>query len=313
LPIHKRNKSSHDLNKVSIFLGQQQLILTALSLRQNQDLSKELAQAMAQVANLRALIPSDKHASPTPDLSAHHLPSPDPHYLPSHNLSHLPGSGSTQTSLYPEQDRARDRPSKRRRTAKNQDLFIIGSNLAKFGRGIFKPPNLHQRASSPVSFSSSLPGLPPKDVADVLLHQFHFTLHPMLPILHWHSFQDRYEAVYRDGSLHNVPRIWSALLFAVFACGTLHRSWSDGQKYLEISRSLIDLWTEDLTLDHARTALLSSIFLIEMNLKSAGWTWIGFAVRVSFDIGLHCEAGTWPPIEEEMRRRVWWSIYTCDW
>jgi len=107
--------------------------------------------------------------------------------------------------------------------------------------------------------------------------------------------------------------VWGALLFAVFACGTLHRSWTEGQRYLGISGSLIDLWTEDLTLDHARTALLSSIFLVEMNLISAGWTWIGYAVRISFDIGLHCELGTWPPIEAEMRRCVWWCVYSCDW
>lgn len=73
------------------------------------------------------------------------------------------------------------------------------------------------------------------------------------------------------------------------------------------------MWSEDLTLDHARAALLSSIFLVEMNLKSAGWIWIGLAVRISFDIGLHCEAGTWPAVETEMRRRVWWCVYACDW
>lgn len=185
--------------------------------------------------------------------------------------------------------------------------------MQQHGRGIFKPPYPHQETSSPGPFSSSLPGLPPKNVADTLVDQYRVTFHPTLPLVHWPSFGERYENAYKDGSLQGVPRIWSAFLFAVFACGTLHRSWHDGQKYLEISKSLIDMWTEDLTLDHARVALLTSIFLIEMNLKSAGWTWIGFAVRISFDIGLHCEAGTWPAVEKEMRRRVWWCVYACDW
>ncbi|CAD6592128.1 MAG: hypothetical protein ASARMPRED_006040 [Alectoria sarmentosa] len=184
--------------------------------------------------------------------------------------------------------------------------------MQQHGKGIFKPPYPCQRTSSPDLFSSSLPGLPPKHVADILMDQYRTTLHPTLPLIHWPSFKEQYDNAYKDGSLHGVPRIWSALLFAVFACGTLHRSWYDGQKYLEISKSLIDMWTEDLTLDHARAAMLTSIFLIEMNLKSAGWTWIGFAVRISFDIGLHCEAGTWPAIEKEMRRRVWWCVYACD-
>ena len=205
------------------------------------------------------------------------------------------------------------RQSKRRRLAGAVDLYTIGSNMERHGRGIFKPPYPQHVSSSPISPSSSIPALPPKEIADILIHQYHFTLHPTLPIIHWPSFQEQYNAVYEANTLENVPQIWIALLYAIFACGTLHRSWRDGKKYLETSRSLVDMWSDDLTLDHARTALLNGIFLVEENLKSAGWIWIGFAARVSFDIGLHCEAGTWSPVEEEMRRRVWWSVYTCDW
>lgn len=292
------------------------------NIRHNQDLQKELAQAKSQVNHLRSILESGEGGIPMHDLSASdsfpqnndlaHLPGPEPSNL--HNMSHLPGP---ETTYFPKYAAERfpgkeKRQPKRRRTMIPQDLSRIGSAMQRHGRGIFKPPYPHQRASSPDLFSSSLPGLPPKHVADTLMHQYRTTLHPTLPLIHWPSFQEQYDNAYRDGSLHGVPRIWSALLFAVFACGTLHRSWYDGQTYLEVSKSLIDMWTEDLTLDHARAALLSSIFLIEMNLKSAGWTWIGFAVRISFDIGLHCEAGTWPAIEKEMRRRVWWCVYACD-
>ena len=288
-------------------------MLLTRAIRQNQDLSKELASAQAEVIRLRAIVASEKQMAPIHPVATSHLPGPNPYHLPSHELPHLPGPESAQLPQIAEEPFAYERAAKRRKTAENPVLSKIGINMAKFGRGIFKPPYPHQRPTSTVSFSSSLPGLPPKDVADVLLRQYRYTIHPTLPMFHWHTFQEQYEAVYKDGSLHNVPRIWSALLFAVFACGTLHRSWSEGQKYLEVSRSLIDLWTEDLTLDHARAALLTCMFLVESNLKSAGWNWIGIAVRICFDIGLHCEAGTWSPIEEEMRRRVWWSIYACDW
>lgn len=292
------------------------------NIRHNQDLQKELAQAKSQVNHLRSILESGEGGSPVHDLSASdafaqshhlaHLPAPEPSNL--HNLPHLPGPETTHfpryaTERFPEYE---ERQPKRRRITVPQDLSRIGSAMQRHGRGIFKPPYPHQPDSSPDLFSSSLPGLPPKHVADTLMDQYRTTLHLTLPLIHWPSFQQQYEIAYKNGSLHGVPRIWSALLFAVFACGTLHRSWYDGQKYLEISKSLIDMWTEDLTLDHARAALLSSIFLIEMNLKSAGWTWLGFAVRISFDIGLHCEAGTWPTIEKEMRRRVWWCVYACD-
>lgn len=241
------------------------------------------------------------------------LPGPNPHQMPSHGLSHLPGLESSRVPRTAEDDSSFGRPLKKRRTAALHNLPQIGKNMAKFGRGIFKAPYPNQRAPAATTFPSGLPDLPPKEVADRLLRQYRYTIHPTLPTVHWPAFYKQYEGVYAQGSLENVPRIWSALLFGVFACGTLHRSWSDGQQYLDISRSLIDLWAEDLTLDYARAALLNCMFLVESNRKSAGWNWIGFAVRVAFDIGLNCEAGTWDPIEEEMRRRVWWCIYACDW
>lgn len=122
----------------------------------------------------------------------------------------------------------------------------------------------------------------------------------------------KYEEVYRDGSLKGATRIWSALLFAVFGCSNLNRSWKDCQSFLETSKTLLDVWTEDLTLDHVRSALLASIVLVEMNLKSAGWTWLGCAIRISQDIGLHRQTGTRASVDEETKKRIWWSLYSCD-
>ena len=276
--------------------------------RHNQDLQKELAQAKSQVSQLRSMLDTSKK-----DTSIHHastcLPSPDPATLPNHHLSHLPDPEYLR--MAEEVPRYEQRQPKRRRITYPVNLLGVGTNIERYGHGIFKPPYPRQGISP--SSSSSLPVLPPKEVADALMRHYYFTLHPTLPMLHWPSFKDRYDIVYSCKSLHSVPRIWVALLYAVFACGTLHRSWRDGEQYLQTSRSLVDLWTEDLTLDHARTALLTSIFLVELNLKSAGWISVGHAVRVAFDLGLHCEAGNWSAVEEEMRRRVWWCIYTCDW
>src|SRR5205814_2574538 len=144
------------------------------------------------------------------------------------------------------------------------------------------------------------------------------SIHLAIPILHWPSFQQEYEAVYKVGTLQGVPPHWSSLLFAVLANGCLYsmepsinRS-RDGKKFIEISLSLIDLWNDEFTIDHPRTALLTSIFLTEMNLKSAAWTWMSSSVRIGQDIGMHCENGPWPVVEGEMRRSLWWGIYVWD-
>lgn len=157
-----------------------------------------------------------------------------------------------------------------------------------------------------------LPELPPKSVADELLYLFRISFHVNFPMLDWNSFSQEYESVYQQHSLCNVPQIWSALLFAVFACGTLPQSLRNGQEYSEKSRNLLDLATDEYTVDHVRTAILTSVFLGESNRKSASWTWLGIAVRIGQDIGLHIRAVKGPSVDQAANRPIWWTVYVCD-
>jgi ribosomal protein L37AE/L43A len=209
-------------------------------------------------------------------------------------------------------------PQRKQRPPPLQDLSRARSNVRNFGRGIFKPPAPYRQIGSQAHFNPPLPELPPKNMADHLLHSYYSSVHTTIPILHWPTFEQEYEAVYKAGSLHGVPPVWSSLFFAVLAVGVLFRTDPSiprphrGKEFIETSRMLIDMWNDEFVIDHARAAILTSIFLAEMNLKSAAWTWLASAVRISQDIGLHCETGPWPLIEGEMRRRVWWGIYVWD-
>lgn len=157
-----------------------------------------------------------------------------------------------------------------------------------------------------------LPELPPKHVADELLYLYRISFHATFPLLDWTNFSQEYESVYRQRSLREVPQVWGALLFAVFACGTLPRYLRDGQDYSEKARKLLDLSVDDLTLDHVRTAVLTSVFLVELNRKSAGWTWLGIAVRMGQDIGLHVSNVKGSFVDQVVDRPVWWTLYVCD-
>lgn len=253
--------------------------------RQVQDLEKQLAHARQQLSHLRS-VTNDGDTAET-------LATNRPALQPPRSEPIQPGINKSRA---------------------NADFAEVRSNLQRYGRDIFKQPSSHHQAlsESPSSSPFSLPDLPPKSVADDLLRQYHVSFHLTLPILHWPSFMQTYEEAYREGSLKRVPRIRSALLFLVLGCSNLVRSWRDCWKFLEISKSLIDIWTEEISLDHVRCALLSSTVLVEMNLKSAGWTWLGCAIRIAQDIGLHREAGKRSAVEDEMRRRVWWSLYSSD-
>lgn len=255
--------------------------LTASPPRQVQDLEKQLAHARQQISHLRSA-------------STEGGPPESVYYVPPHQLT---------SDLH---------RSKRQKPTIVQDFSKTRSNVRRHGNGIFKPPQPPEQIGSRTPASPSIPELPLRRIADELLRHYQISIQGTLPIIHWPSFTKTYEEVYLEGSLQHVPQIWSALLFAVFSFGTLRHSIHDKQGYFETSKSLIDLWAVDFSVDHVRCALLSSIFLVEMNLKSAGWAWLGFAVRISQDIGLHSDIGTWSATELDIRRRLWWSVYAFD-
>ncbi|KAK2762932.1 hypothetical protein FQN53_007423 [Emmonsiellopsis sp. PD_33] len=79
-----------------------------------------------------------------------------------------------------------------------------------------------------------------------------------------------------------------------------------------ISIGLIDRWQDEFAVDQVRAAMLISIYMYEMNLKSASWVWLGSAVRIAQDLGLHVNSGSWAPMDAEIRKRVWWALYSWE-
>nr|ADI24965.1 unknown [Penicillium aethiopicum] len=208
------------------------------------------------------------------------------------------------------------RPVRRSKATIAQDFSDVRSNLRHYGQGILKVPTPYRQQAAESVVTGDAPELPPKNLADHLLAQYFGCIHSVLPLLHWPTFIAEYEKVYRSGSLLGVSTEWAAVLFGVFACGTVHTNEADreeeGKKYVRISCGIIDVWHDVFSLDRARAALLASIFLYEVNSKSASWVWIGSAVRVAQEIGLHIDSGPWPAVEGEMRKRVWWGLYAWD-
>ena len=280
---------------------------------------KEVARARSEADHWKTLATGGKIDQATQHSFDAQLPGPDPAHLNRHEISNLPESDyvsrdDTPLDTSPTHSSVSDQPPfKRRKVSMRTDLAKVGSNMQHYGQGIFKPPYSHiQVTSPPVQDVTQPPPLPAKCMADDILNYYHHSIHRTLPILDWKSFEEQYETVYRKGLTYRKDHAWLGLFFSILAIGTLHRSRVEAKQYLDTSRSYMDVWTDDLTLDHARVALLTSMFLVEINLKSAGWTSLGIATRVAFDLGLNCEAGTWSAVEEEMRRRLWWCIYACN-
>jgi hypothetical protein len=258
--------------------------------RQVQDLERQLFQARQQVDHLRAMVSKD---SLSIGLAAS---------SPSHSTLDLPPVGLP--------------PRRRPKHPIVQDFSRVRSNLRSYSGSLLKAPAPYRRVGSQQGLPPELPNLPPRQTADRLLGQYFNHVHLQFPILHKPTFYAEYQKVYQEGTTGGMRRGWGAVLFCVFACGTLHtldpNRLQDGKEYLTKGTAMIDFWQDELSVDQAKMAFLASIFLTEINLKSAAWIWLAAAARVAQDIGLHVETGPWPAVEGEMRRRIWYSIYAFD-
>ncbi|KAJ5161969.1 hypothetical protein N7492_007361 [Penicillium capsulatum] len=207
-------------------------------------------------------------------------------------------------------------PSVRARAPIDQDFSQARANFGRYGGGIVKVPLSYRPKGTESVVTGDAPSLPPKEIADELTRQYLGCVHSVLPVLHWSSFMAEYEKVYQAGSLLGVSSEWAAVLFAVFACGAVHtlnpNREERGKEYVRISCGIIDVWQDNFNLDRVRAALLASVFLYEVNSKSASWVWIGSAVRVAQEIGLHIAAPQPSSVDTEMRKRLWWCLYLWD-
>jgi len=113
------------------------------SIKQVQDLEKQIAQMKRENGQLRALLERMDVDDEGPQQPTVQLPEIGSH------------------------------PKRRLRPPPPQDLARVRSNIRNFGRGIFKPPAPYRQIGSQTNFSPHRPELPPKPVADHLLNSYY--------------------------------------------------------------------------------------------------------------------------------------------
>jgi hypothetical protein len=215
-------------------------------------------------------------------------------------------------------------PSLEQRTVEQQQSLPtvpnfehVRRNLQKYSRGVFKIPPPHRHTISTPLINSSEPTVPPTEMVEDLLRTYHDQVQRQAPMIHWPTFTQQWEKVRDTGNFMGIPQTWVALFFIVLACGSLQASSkassdTDGMRFYVIAARLLNTWTDNLMVDHARTALLISVFLYEQNIRSASWVWLGTAIRMSQEVGLECDDGPWSPVELEGRTRTYWAIVCWD-
>jgi transcriptional regulatory protein GAL4 len=155
---------------------------------------------------------------------------------------------------------------------------------------------------------------PNRHITDTMIEAYFSLYHVSYPIIHKPTFQAQYSG--------KVPRpgggSWQVLAYTIAALGSFTAAMEPtsgdisifmaAKSYLSINL----LETGNITLVQALT--LMSNYLQKRNKPNSGYNYLGIALRMAMGLGLHKEFQAWniSPLRLEIRRRVWWTLFSFD-
>ncbi|OBT38698.1 hypothetical protein VE00_10647 [Pseudogymnoascus sp. WSF 3629] len=147
-----------------------------------------------------------------------------------------------------------------------------------------------------------------------LIDAFFTFYHPTFPIVHEPTFRAQYAGTLPRPDKEN----WNTLANILAALGSFASSNCSDATDLPIfqaaQKSLFadNLEVGNLTLVQAFG--LSATYLQKRNKPNTGYNYGGVALRLGIGLGLHkeFEQGNLPPLQMEIRRRVWWTLCVLD-
>lgn len=161
--------------------------------------------------------------------------------------------------------------------------------------------------------------LPQRSLAYRLVDLFFDHVYPLLPLVHEPSFRKELDALYDDGKSATVA--FRSLANVIFAYGCdyleldLTRTHQLSQDFHERATDLILLVCYELaTLEVVQALLLVTLHLNSTMEFHRMWINTGLLVRTAQALNLHLDPSDWNMcmIEKELRKRLWWSIYSLD-
>ncbi|KAK7062806.1 hypothetical protein VNI00_000299 [Paramarasmius palmivorus] len=198
--------------------------------------------------------------------------------------------------------------------------------------------------------------LPPPEVQEQLVDLYFTYVHPVLPILYKRAFLENFrafsnssratspQAVGSDRSsstpgspLVNRHRLVSPLLlFAMFAVAARYSNspsvlplgsgatppmWDAGDEYLEQAQRILDRSYASSKPETCQALLLMGYREIGIGAMAQAWTYVGMAIRMAQDLGMHRRADGWARAgfgrlfgdwELQERRRIWFACVVMD-
>ncbi|KAM0722956.1 hypothetical protein Q7P37_001154 [Cladosporium fusiforme] len=146
---------------------------------------------------------------------------------------------------------------------------------------------------------------------DAAINSYFSMYHLSYPIVCEPTFRAQYAQVISRPS----GRSWNALAYIIAAIGLFTTSTEPTVRDLDLFEaakaniSIDSLETGNITLVQA-LALISN-YIQKRGKPNSGYTYLGIALHMAMGLGMHKEFHNWriPPLQMEIRRRVWWCVF----
>ncbi|KAF7867252.1 hypothetical protein EAF04_005335 [Stromatinia cepivora] len=190
---------------------------------------------------------------------------------------------------------------------------------AHVSRNYQVPPIVPGKDPSEKEPLSSL--LPTREIANVLIRSFFDRVHPTFMIFHRRSFEQRYDTMWSQLNIQvqDFESGWLCSVLMALALGAQALEPHDDmcmdytQNYKEWVQSRASQLQVSSTLVNIQALLLLHLYLHNMSERNLASIMLRAASTMATILGMHREEGNNPnPIESELRRRVWWTIYVLE-
>lgn len=180
------------------------------------------------------------------------------------------------------------------------------------GRGsISENAGKRRRSSSTILYPQPDPNV---HVVDAMIDGYFRSYHLSYPIVHEPRFRAQYSGVIQSPQGTG----WQALIYVVAALG----AFSTARDASVADITLFYAARSHLSIDHLQSGnitlvqslTLMSNYLQKRNKPNSGYNYLGLALRMAMGLGLHKEFPGWDikPLQMEIRRRVWWTLFVFD-
>ncbi|KDQ54162.1 hypothetical protein JAAARDRAFT_38766 [Jaapia argillacea MUCL 33604] len=235
--------------------------------------------------------------------------------------------------------------------SKVSGLHLLGVEERVDGRsegGIWKFPSSRVWPPLPNSVTAKVEDefiskLPEPAIQEHLLELYFAYVHPALPVLHKKAFLEDY------GNLNNADSpqspddtrmspfrrrrrsVPTLLLLTMFAVASRYSTadtpfppsgsmWPAGDTYLEQAKAILDSSYASSRPSTCQALLLMGYREVGIGAMAQAWLYIGMAVRMAQDLGMHKSADRWQrtmgtlfsPIEMQERKRIWYACVIMD-